>query len=349
MWAWRGPCHAGCALGVAKGTLAHSRWSLACRLCRRFRLLLCKISVSDPVQHTLRGATTPTQTILHPFRYVEDRFPQLLMHCTKVTGALLSEERLFREYLVPFRRRPPPSSTSASAAPATQPAVPVAATPRASAAASAPETDGSSGERSAPPSPMPSVGSKSAAVPGPTTPPPPQALLSPTPRAAGTPGSSLGDGVWAGGSAGEGAVGAAGTLSPAVTANGSAGGRGSARGREAFSSGGQGSSISPVRRSAGTTPRNGRKTYEGGDGGADGAVGSAAASAGGGLPVRVTEQSGARGENALQDVLVWNESGMAKSMGCRCGLMCGKEGRQAHRRLSCRSVCLLRVFFGASI
>lgn len=97
-------------------------------------------------------------------------------------------------------------------------------------------------------------------------------------------------------------------LSPSVTSNGSAGTR------EAFSSGGQGSSISPARKSTGTTPRSGRKTYEGGDGGAEGA----AASAGGvGVPVRVTEQNGPRGENALQDVLVWNESGMAKSMGCR--------------------------------
>ncbi|CAN0421064.1 unnamed protein product, partial [Hapterophycus canaliculatus] len=34
-------------------------------------------------------------------RYVEERFPQLLMHCTKVTGSLLTDERLFKEYLVP--------------------------------------------------------------------------------------------------------------------------------------------------------------------------------------------------------------------------------------------------------
>lgn len=309
--------------------------------------------MTDPGQHTL-GVITPTQ-LSAPFRYVEDRFPQLLMHCTKVTGALLSEERLFKEYLMPFRRRPPPSSTSASTVPATQPAAPVTATPGASAAATAPEIDGLSAERSAPPSPMPSVGSKSVVVPGPTTPPPPQALLSPTPRTAGTPGSSLGDGVRAGESTGAGAVGAAATLSPAVTANGSAGGRGSARGREAFSSGGRGISISPVRRSAETTPRSGRKTYEGGNGGADGATGSAAASAGAGagVPVRVTAQNGARGENVLQDVLVWNESGMAKSMGCRCGLVRGK-GRMVgahHRRVSvlpclALSACLLRVYFG---
>lgn len=279
--------------------------------------------MTDPGRNTL-GIITPTQ-LSAPSRYVEDRFPQLLMHCTKVTGALLGEERLFKEYLVPFRRRPPPSSTSASAAPATQPATPVTATPGASAAATAPEIDGLSGERSAPPSPMPSVGLKSAVVPGPTTPPPPEALLSPTPHSSGTPGSSLRNGVGAGENAGAGAVGAAGTLSPAVAANGSAGGGGSTRGREAFSSGGQGSSISPVRRSAGTTPRSGRKSYEGGDGGPDGAAGSAAASAGAGVPVRVTEQNGARGENVLQDVLVWNESGMAKSMGCRCALMRGKR------------------------
>ncbi|CAN0446840.1 unnamed protein product, partial [Discosporangium mesarthrocarpum] len=34
-------------------------------------------------------------------RYVEERFPHLLMHCYKVAGAFLGSERMFREYVVP--------------------------------------------------------------------------------------------------------------------------------------------------------------------------------------------------------------------------------------------------------
>ncbi|CAM9998888.1 unnamed protein product, partial [Ectocarpus sp. 12 AP-2014] len=75
---------------------------------------------------------------------------------------------------------------------------------------------------------------------------------------------------------------------------------------------GAASFTSPGKKSAKTTPRSGRKCYTTGvaDGaGRDGGAGAAAA--------RVTQQNGPRGEGALQDVLVWNESGMAKSMGCR--------------------------------
>lgn len=230
---------------------------------------------------------------------------------------------------MPFRRRSP--ATSASATPATQqPAATVTTVPGVTAA----EIDGVSGELSAPPSPMTSVASRSSIAPDPATPPPPpRALLSPVPPAAETSGpSTLGDGEMTAGSAEAGA----GTMSPAVAANGSAGGR------EAFSPDGPMSSISPIRRSASTTPRSGRKIYEdGSDKGADGAAA--------GVPVRVTEQNGPRGENALQDVLVWNESGMAKSMGCRCvrpGAWCvgwGDGGR------CCRLSLVLSVFISASM
>lgn len=36
-----------------------------------------------------------------------------------------------------------------------------------------------------------------------------------------------------------------------------------------------------------------------------------------GVTKRVTQQNGPRGEGALMDVLLWNESAVAKSMGCR--------------------------------
>lgn len=49
------------------------------------------------------------------FRYVEERFPQLLMHCAKVTGLLLSDEPIFKEYLVPFHRPLHPSAAAISA------------------------------------------------------------------------------------------------------------------------------------------------------------------------------------------------------------------------------------------
>lgn len=65
------------------------------------------------------------------------------------------------------------------------------------------------------------------------------------------------------------------------------------------------------------------------------AAGTAAMSgnlaAAGGVTKRVTEQNGPRGEGALTDVLLWNESAVAKSMGCRLVLTDGVS-RSAHQR-----------------
>lgn len=249
-------------------------------------------------------------------RYVEDRFPQLLMHCTKVTGLLLTEERIFKEYLVPFRRPQPPVTGVQSS------------TPGASAATT---TDGSSSERSvAPQAAAAAAAAADASLGNKATPAGGELGGAEADRAAtvaGGRGEKGGD--WDSSGAAEDAEVSNGSARQGVEGNSSA--SFSNGGTAAAATGGAAAAAaaaftSPGKRSAKTTPRSGRKSYNpsGSDrgGGGDG---------GGGAPVRVTEQNGPRGEGALQDVLIWNESGMAKNMGCRCvGVVVQDSGWVGH-------------------
>ena len=242
-------------------------------------------------------------------RYVEGRFPNLLMHCTKVTGALLTDERIFKEYLVPFRRPESPATATAngvasSGIPATRSGtsgVPAAASAAAAASTAAaavtaersagPEATGQAGAPAANGGAAPSEGDAGGAAAGGEGAASSESkgggsAQQTVERSEGHPSSrsSLPDG-------GEGGV---------SSAAGAAASTAAAAAAAAFAS--------PGKKSATTTPRSGRKSYT---------AGSAEGEGGRAPPVRVTGQNGPRGEGALKDVLVWNESGMAKSMGCR--------------------------------
>lgn len=229
------------------------------------------------------------------------------MHCAKVTGTLLSEERLFREYLVPFRRSPPPASA------ASQTNSTATATPATSSAAEGRREDRVE---------LPPALVSPAVSPAPTTKKDADATKSPglSPSSGNTEGESRG------------------SDSQSVKPNGLGRSRaGSEGGPPGASSSGRGGSTSPIRALNKATPRSAKPGLEGG---ADNGVGTAPAVANtGSIPVRVTEQEGPRGEGALQDVLLWNESAVAKSMGCRC--VCLAWGREA---------CVvfgLRCFYGS--
>lgn len=215
------------------------------------------------------------------------------MHCTKVTGSLLREERLFKEYLVPFRRSVP----NAPATPALTTVVSTISIEELSSA------DRGTDER-------PQAATLS--------PPPPPALskpLSDTLDGKPRPDSESPSVVDADTDADRGGF----VQSTGVQESGS--GQIPGGGEELSSNlapGDRGGvSTSPARNLASATPRGGKKTDEGGAGGLVGGATNAE-----GVPMRVTEQNGSRGEGALQDVLVWNVSGMAKSMGCRYGKYC---------------------------
>lgn len=214
-----------------------------------------------------------------------------MMHCAKVTGSLLTEERIFKEYLVHFRRPQPPAATVPSAT--TQSGTPVSAARAASA-------NGSASKPSvAPEGVVPAEGGSGATVAG----------------ARGGVSASGGGGASEAPPADD-VRGKDGSDHP-----GAEGGRPRASAEKSALLNGSGTAAataagaaftSPGKKTAKTTPRSGRKSYTAGGadgGGGDGGAGAAAA--------RVTEQNGPRGEGALQDVLVWNESGMARSMGCR--------------------------------
>lgn len=213
------------------------------------------------------------------------------MHCAKVTGALLSEERLFKEYLVPFRRPPPPASQSKFTATTTP-------------AASTAEGRRENREELPPALVLPTLSPVSTTN-----------VDANSTKSSGLPSDR---GTTAGVNGG--------FDSQAVRPNGLARGRaGSEGGHSGALFDGRGGSTSPVRVSTKATPRSAKPSLEGG---VDTGVGAETKVANtGGVPVRVTEQSGPRGEGALQDVLLWNESAVAKSMGCRC--TCLAWGRKA--------------------
>lgn len=257
-----------------------------------------------------------------PYRYVEERFPQLLMHCAKVTGALLSDERIFKEYLVPFRRPlpssilhsstthtphlsaamqstdvalPPDAATSATLPPTVSvtpgPEAGAGAVPRGvHSAATSPSTADDSKDAVDRPSAFasPTFSSVSGASPA-----SPLSPLPPSPPGLPPEGSDEATNKGRPGAIGGGA-------SKQVEAIGN-GGPLEARedkGAEstAAAAAGMGSEAGPVpARSAKITTIAG-------------------------VTGRVTEQNGPRGEGALTDVLLWNESAVAKSVGCRWDL-----------------------------
>lgn len=238
-------------------------------------------------------------------RYVEERFPQLLMHCAKITGALLSDERIFKEYLVPFRRPLPPLTEESR----NRDPVPLAnkdAPPDVNGGAD----DGRKGATLA--TPLSPVVSPAQA--------PRKLSLSPKPRAEPSPGTppplpSPGLDEGSPGVAGEAArgSGAAGDVPRGSMSNGgdegtpprpnAAGPTSQLRGgvaREDDAASAQASAREAAVAVTPPAPAPGR-----------------AAPSGGGLPMRVSEQKGPRGEGALAGVLLWNESAMVKGMGCR--------------------------------
>lgn len=245
-------------------------------------------------------------------RYVEGRFPQLLMHCTKVTGALLTDERIFKEYLVPFRRPQPPATnatgTTSSGAPAAQPGTPGAAATATAAAATATAAERSVGRPEATAQAGAPEENGATAAGGDAG---ASAAGGGVASGGAMPGASSKSDESKGGSAQqtvEGSEGRRPSSRPSEAASASAGGGAGGAGAVAYTAA---AFASPGKRSATTTPRSGRKSYN--PGSTEGGGGENAKAP----VVRVTEQNGPRGEAALKDVLVWNESGMAKSMGCR--------------------------------
>ena len=224
------------------------------------------------------------------------------MHCVKVTGALLIDERLFKEYLVPFRRTIVPNGVTA---PRAQQAVVVETAAAAmgtgtlSTQAEALSTsDGQSKDVSR--TPLPSLerspASKSDA-PASRTPLPASELPSLSPEEHGAAGADTEGG----------ALPESSSVQDGKTSEGGEAGVGvrSKEAGEGWLSGGSSDVgvglLLPVSKSSASVPPGAdRKPH-----------------AGGGVEGTVTEQNGPRGEGALRDVLLWNKSAVAKSMGCR--------------------------------
>lgn len=209
---------------------------------------------------------------------MEERFPQLLMHCAKVTGALLSDERLFKEYLVPFRRtvRPPQQAEASSQeqgkAETTGLRIDVAES-----AAPQPERHSTGGLRA----PFSSSSPREALASEDVAP----SVRTPLP-ASEVPGLSPTNGEIAAEVGGVAEVFSESTSCEART------GDGDVKGEEA----GEGRPPSGEQRLPASVVRSK-------------------------VTAVMTEQKGPRGEGALMDVLLWNRSAVAKSMGCRCAAL----------------------------